>query len=287
MIYLITVNYYSTALIQTLLASISPSPVDYRLIVVNNSPGDRQLASLTQPQVQIIEAKANLGFGAGCNLALERVYHQDPDATAWLINPDTTLTPQALEQAVQFCSHHADKSIIGCVIAQPDGRIWFAGGEFNPSTGLIIARETLPDSPPTYWNTAWVTGCSMLLNLSNFTPCPQFDDSFFLYYEDFDFCRRYLAQGHSVGVTGTIKIVHYPSSITQRHRTVALRHSTCSYLLALRRHTHWQVFGYRLGRILAHALRVIPIKPHRSLAIIGGVYDYSRRVQSLGKFRWH
>lgn len=284
MIYLITVNYYSAELIRTLLNSVrSQVTVNYQVVIVNNSPDDAQIYTLAQPKVQILEAGANRGFGEGCNLGLQWVYERDPTAIAWLINPDTTLTENALAQAVQFWATHPHFSILGTVIYEPDNTLWFAGGAFEPASGKIVAIATLPEPLPDYWETAWVTGCSLLLNLGKFSTCPQFDPAFFLYYEDFDFCRRYMQQGHAIAVTATIQVVHRPSSITSRNRAAKFEHSTYSYLLALERYTVPWVVGYRLSRIVAHALRASLIDREKAIAIIKGVLRYVR-VSRLGKF---
>ncbi|MBF2026854.1 MAG: glycosyltransferase family 2 protein [Oscillatoriales cyanobacterium C42_A2020_001] len=282
MIDLITVNYHSAELIKALLASVQQSAaVDYRVIVVNNSPDDRALQSLAAENVHILEAGDNLGFGGGCNLGLRWVYERDENAIAWLINPDTVLPPGTLENALQFCTTHPQLSIIGTVVREPDGTIWFAGGEFNPNNGRIVASETLPSTTEDYVETAWVTGCSLLINLQMFATCPQFDPAYFLYYEDFDFCRRYAQQGHSVVVMTQIQVIHQPSSITGRNQMLKLQHSTYSYLLTLTRHTSLPVVFYRLGRILFHAIRVSIVAPERAIAIIKGVINYVVRVKPL------
>ncbi|PZV18494.1 MAG: glycosyl transferase [Leptolyngbya sp.] len=279
MIYLITVNYYSTALIAQLLASIQSQigvDIEYQLIIVNNSPAE-DCSKLAGDRVLILEAGENLGFGGGCNLGLNWVYERDRAATVWLINPDTTLPENALNQAIQFCRTHPTLSIIGTIISEPSGKIWFAGGEFVPETGKIVACTEISIHPNTdYVATSWVTGCSLLLNLQNFDPCPQFDPAYFLYYEDFDFCRRYAQEGHSVVIT-PIQVIHYPSSITSRNPSSTLQHSTFSYLLALERHTRPQVLWYRLSRIVFHAVRVGIVQPQQAIAILKGILQFWQR----------
>ena len=36
----------------------------------------------------------------------------------------------------------------------------------------------------------WVTGCSMLINLKKFNDKEIFDKNFFLYFEEFDLCKK-------------------------------------------------------------------------------------------------
>lgn len=288
MIYLITVNYQATDLIARLLASVQIASSEYQFIVVNNSPEDQAVQTLARDRVQILEAGRNLGFGGGCNLALQWVYERDPLAIVWLINPDTLLPKGMLETASHFCLTHPELSILGTVVLEPDETTWFAGGEFNPATGRIVAKtDSVTLTSKAYQETPWVTGCSLLLNLRNFPTCPLFDEAFFLYYEDFDFCRRYAQQGHRIGVTNQIQVIHFPSSVTRRHTALKVQHSTYSYLLALERHTQRWVLGYRLSRILGHALRISVREPETAIAIIKGVVRYGKRVSGFGQPNFH
>lgn len=286
MLYLLTVNYHSADLIQRLLRSLDTSAdSNWQCLIINNAPDDPTIHTLTSDSVQILETGSNLGFGVGCNVGLQWIYAQDRTAIAWLINPDTVVLPDSLSNAVQFCQSHPDLSIVGTVIREPDGKVWFAGGEFDPNNGKIVATETLPAATTDYLPTAWVTGCSLLLNLAKFSTCPQFDPAYFLYYEDFDFCRRYANQGHAVVITPHVHIIHHPSSITSRNPGLKWQHSTYGYLLALTRHTQPQVVLYRLGRILAHALRKSLVEPQKAIAIIKGVLNYLVRGHAIGSSR--
>lgn len=274
-LYLLTVNYHSADLIQRWLRSLGEATFpDWHCLIVNNSPADTAIHQFAGQSVTVLEAGSNLGFGGGCNVGLQWVYAQDQTAIVWLLNPDTVLPPEALKQAVEFCHAHPELSIIGTMVQQPNGDIWFAGGEFEMNTGKILAISTPLATDIDYIPTAWVTGCSLILNLHLFQSCPKFDPAYFLYYEDFDFCRRYANQGHSIVVTPQIQVIHYPSSITSRNLAFKVEHSTYSYLLALTRHTQPMVVLYRLGRILAHALRKSITAPQKAIAIIKGVLKY-------------
>ncbi len=277
MLYLLTVNYQSADLIQRLLRSLATTAwPDWECVIVNNSPTDQAIPLLASTTVKVLEAGANLGFGGGCNIGLQWIYDRDPNAIVWLLNPDTVLPtdlqPDALSRAVAFCQEYPQLAIVGTCVDDPNGMGWFRGGKFNPADGDISVQCVRPTAAGDYWETAWVTGCSMILQLQNFPACPQFDPAYFLYYEDFDFCRRYAALG--MGVTDRIRVIHYPSSITDRNLDLKVQHTVYSYLLALRRHTRWPVFSYRLGRILGHALRQSGRDPQKAIAIIKGVLKY-------------
>ncbi|MGA1626115.1 MAG: glycosyltransferase family 2 protein, partial [Prochlorothrix sp.] len=238
MIYLLTVSYYGAEYLRILIPTL---PIDAPLIIINNAPSDRDLEALGTDfgdrSLHIFNAYQNLGFGQGCNLGLQYLYDRDPHALVWLINPDTysrSLNLQTLQHLFQQSPH---LSILGTTVYTPDDRLWFGGGEFIARWGQIHEADYRDRLQSQDWVTCdWVTGCSLVINLANFTTCPQFDPAYFLYYEDFDFCQRYRHQGHTIAITDRLSLYHRPSSITDRTPRSKLRHSTYSHLLTLPRY---------------------------------------------------
>jgi len=284
MIYLLTVNYYSTTLIERLIGSLPPSQYFlHQVVIVNNSPEDQQLQQLGSDTVRILEVKTNLGFSKACNLGLNWIYSQDPNAIVWVINPDAYLLENMLEKVPTFFKAHPSISILGTLIYTPDGDIWFAGGRFIPRLGAIVSANLLSSRPEAaYVSCDWVSGCSLLINLCHFPDCPQFDPAYFLYYEDFDFCRRYGSQGHEVAVTSQLAVVHEVSSITDRNVAQKFQHSTYSYLLTLERYSNQGIFAMRFLRLMLHALILLGLKPQAAFGKLAGVLSYLGRVIQKG-----
>ena len=282
MIYFLTVNYYSTNEIGELIKSIQLSGNNpYHIVIVNNSPDDCYIHLLKSETVLILESGTNLGFGNGCNLGLNWIYARDSQAIVWLINPDAYLTPNSLEKINSFFNQFPEVSILGTAIYTPDGKSWFVGGIFIPQTGAILTLDSLTDSD-TYVNCDWVSGCSLIINLRKFHECPQFDPAYFLYYEDFDFCRRYANKGHVIGITWQLSVVHKPSTITNRNKFKKYQYSTYSYLITLERYTNNLILVMRLTRLIAYALILIGIKPKVAFGKLYGVLIYLRHRCHLG-----
>ncbi|MBD2494570.1 glycosyltransferase family 2 protein [Nostoc sp. FACHB-280] len=278
MIYFLTVNYYSTNLLTKLINSLpSSNHSNYKLIIVNNSPDDTEINSLKNQCVQIIHAETNIGFGQACNLGIKYIYQENKQAIIWIINPDAYLAENSLATAKIFFDSHSELSIIGSIIYTPTGEVWFGGGNFIPATGAILSQDLLTNTEQDYITCDWVSGCSLIINLGNFSEIPLFDPAYFLYYEDFDFCRRYAQQGYLVAVTKKISVIHQPSSITNRNIFLKIKYSTYSYLLTLEKYTNKAVQIVRLIRLILYALLVLPIKPQVALGKINGVLIYVRR----------
>ncbi len=281
-IYFLTVNYYSTELIQKLINSIQlTSHLFQKIIIINNSTDDESIYKLQSNTTIIINSETNLGYGKACNLGLNWIYNQNPQAIVWLINPDAYLLPDSLENAHHFLTKNPDFSILGTTVYESTGKIWFGGGKFIPETGKIIANEFLSNAETSI--TDWVTGCSMLINLKNFENCPEFDDDYFLYYEDFDFCRRYVKQGHKIALTKKISVVHQPSSITHKNPELKLYYSIYSYLLSLEKHTNKSVLIYRLVRITIVGLILLPINYKIASIKLKAIGKFIRDNRRLGR----
>lgn len=275
MIYFLTVNYDSTDLIAELIKSIQLSgDTPYQIVIVNNSPDDGHIYSLKSETVLILETGDNLGFGNGCNVGLNWIYAQDSQAVVWLINPDACLIPNSLENIDLFFDRFPEISILGTIIYTPSGTIWFAGGCFIRHTGTISTVDLLTHSETAYISCEWVSGCSLLVNFRNFQHCPQFDPAYFLYYEDFDFCRHYASLGHIIGVTQQFGAIHQPSTITNRNIFRKIQHSTYSYLLTLERYTNQLVLLLRLTRLLLYAILLVGIKPKVAFGKLYGILLY-------------
>ena len=274
MIYFVSINYQSSALMARLLQSIPKSHC--RVVLVNNSPEDEQIWTLASKQVTILEANRNLGFGCACNLALRWIYERDTDALVWIVNPDAYLLENPLEKLYSFCQAYPHLSILGTPIKTFEGEIWFAGGRLKPRQGEIrVERQCQLRSAPQPCD--WVSGCSLILNLSRFSECPRFNPQYFLYYEDVEFCHRYASAGHHIAMMQELVILHEPSSITNRNPFLKTRHSTYSYLLTLEALAIQPAFVLRLLKLICHGILLSFYQPKQALGKFCGVGLYFRQ----------
>ncbi|GAA6616827.1 glycosyltransferase [Scytonema sp. NUACC26] len=282
MIYFLTINYYSTALVKKLISSLPDNKdSEYKIIIINNSPNDRSIEQLKTKSVLIFDATHNLGFGHACNVGLKWIYEQDPQGIVWIINPDAYLSENPLDKVCSFFESNPEISILGTIIHTPTGEIWFAGGCFTPTTGTISTQDLLTNTETEFVTCDWVSGCSLIVNLRKFDNVPQFDQTYFLYYEDFDLCRRYANQGHTIAATKQFGVVHQPSSITNKYVFRKIKHSTYSYLITLGKYTNYFILMLRLIRLLAYAFILIFVKPQVAFGKFFGVLMYLRRTLYL------
>lgn len=275
-LYFLTVNYNSSCLINRLLESLpQQSQHNYQVLIVNNSNNDREILKLQNDYIKIIESGKNLGFGQACNLGLNWIKHQNSQAIIWLINPDAYFCEDLLTTAISFFKQYSQISILGTIVYNFEGKITSAGGTFTPGIAAFKTIYSLPqDLTQDYVVTDWVSGCSLLINLANFTEIPQFDPRYFLYYEDLDFCLRYGQQGHQIAVSHLLTIVHDTSSITNRNIFQKYRHITNSYLIHIEKYANLSIFLLTNIRMFLNTLRLLLIKPQQGLGKLVGLYQY-------------
>ncbi|MEL6493507.1 MAG: glycosyltransferase family 2 protein [Cyanobacteria bacterium J06623_7] len=281
-LFFVIVNYYSSELIDRLLQSLT---VDYQLkfqaVIVNNSLDDVFIGNLSSEGIHVIEAPENLGFGRACNLGLDWIFSQDPQAIVWLINPDTYFPSEANlaiesppQKAIALFQQYPQLSIVGTTVYDPAGQLIDAGGKFQPGTAAITIVNTFPsDCTAEYLPVDWVSGCSLLLNLANFATCPHFDPRYFLYYEDLDFCLRY-GQQHQIVIAPQIRVIHETSSITDRNLGIKYRHITHSYLIHIEKHGNLPTFIITNLRMAVNTLRLLVFRPQQGRGKLKGMYHY-------------
>ena len=242
MIYFITVNYHSSELIKQLLSSILVAvKEEYKILIVNNSPEDNLINKLASKysNINIINSKKNLGFGAGCNLGIDYVYKRNSQGMIWLINPDVILEKEAVTYINDCLNQEPSIAILGTRVRDLEGNIWFGLGTFNPWTGSLkheLKQEEDYATPVNTIDCRWVSGCSLILNLKQFDHCPSFDPHYFLYYEDVDLCERYYQKGYRIPVTQAVLVTHAVSAISQRNLSTQFKHATYSKLYFLKQH---------------------------------------------------
>ena len=142
---ILVVSYNTEDLLRECLRSVYEQRGGLRqqVIVVDNGSVDRSVDMIRTefPEVELIDAKQNLGFARGVNLAATRANAE----FLLLLNPDTVVLDRALERLVQFARSHPDQGLYG-------GRALKRDGSLEPSSCWAL---------PTVWSmTCFALGLS-------------------------------------------------------------------------------------------------------------------------------
>ena len=196
-VYVILLNYCGARDTVACLESLKKLDYpDFKIIVVDNASPDDSVAVLKKAQSAheflLFESHENGGYSAGNNVGIQFVMerHANDDAHKqpylWLLNNDTTVEPNSLSMLVA----EAQKTggLVGSLLLYPDRTYQQVGTVINWTTGSTkgIPEKDLQDG----MRVECLTGASMLIPMQVLRKIGMLDESFFLYFEDAEFCLR-------------------------------------------------------------------------------------------------
>lgn len=197
----------------------SEIPGSLDITVVDNDSADETVAIVRRdfPQVRMVEAHRNLGFGAAANIGIAAAMG---DAVL-LVNPDAHLETGALGAML---AHLAREPDLGCVApmhvagdrapTSPARRLPTLGAAVTDGT---IIERFLPDLPALrryYMRDAadedpeWLTGACLCLRRAALVETGGFDVGYEMYVEEVDLLRDLGLQGWRCGVTRDATVRH-------------------------------------------------------------------------------
>lgn len=222
---ILIVNWNTRDLVLVCLESILKNPParPFEIVVVDNGSADGSAAALKErfggrPNVKIIVAAENLGFAAANNLA----YQNSSGEYVFLLNPDTAVQPGALTALTDYLDGHAAVGAVGPKILNPDGTVQPSVRRFPKiwSSLLVISGLHRLFRPHRYLaddfdysreaEVQQVMGAALLTRRAVIDKVGGlFDERFWLWYEEVDFCRRVK--------TANFKIIYYPRAAIMHH----------------------------------------------------------------------
>jgi GT2 family glycosyltransferase len=182
-------------------------------LVLDNGSSDDSTRAIAErfPTVEQIANGRNLGFAAGANLGIYHALNQGADFV-FLANNDTLIAPDALDLLVE-AAQELDAALVAPKIlyAVPPARIWSVGGwRHKLSLEISGCRRGQPDEGlgAAPFEVDFVTACGMLLRRRCVIEIGLFDERFFMYYEDSDYCLRARRAGQRLIVVPQAKMWH-------------------------------------------------------------------------------
>jgi len=206
------------------------------LFLVENDSQDGSAEKLRQhgasagwgDRVTLIQSPRNGGFGYGINTGVQAALRRgDRPDYVFVLNSDAFVVPGSLHNLVAFMDAHPEVGIAGCPIADMDGvnrvsafRFPTALSDFNIQAGNSLITKlfpraivSLPLSEVSH-QADWIPGVAMLIRTEVFEQIGGFDEGFFLYFEELDFCRRALRAGWKSYCVVNAPITHIGSAST-------------------------------------------------------------------------
>jgi GT2 family glycosyltransferase len=235
---------------------------DYTVLCVDNGSTDGSIPYMKElhPHVEFIANTVNLGFAGGNNVGMRSAMEKGSDYVL-LLNNDTEVDPNFLSELINVAEGDPKIGIVGSKICYYDepGRLWFGGGHINFWSGNAhhMGERELDDGRfDRTGDTDYITGCSMLIKRKVLEDIGLLDESYFLYYEDSDFCSRARKRGYRLVYAPASLVLHKVSSTTGKVKDLQLYYGTRNMLIFEKRNAgllHLAVFlPYYFGKFVIY-----------------------------------
>ena len=227
----VIVTYNSEQVITRLLDSLPAALADgtARVVVVDNGSTDRTRDILAARDDCEVVATTNGGYASGINKGVATT----TDADAWLIlNPDLTLEPRAVAPLLSAL-REPGVGIVGPKILDDEG-VLQPSMRREPTLpramGLSFTRrawlcEYVEDEKlyATTHDADWLLGAALMLSRRCLEETGHWDESYFLYSEETDFCLRARDRGWRSRYVPNSVVRHSGGGSGQSGRTHAMQ----------------------------------------------------------------
>ena len=267
----VIVTFRSAPLLPDLFRSLPEAMVgipDYEVVVVDNASGDETLAVAQElaPGAGVIALTANLGYAAGANAGIKAARARD---AVLVLNPDIRLAPKSGAALLQRLQQPGVGIAVPRILGE-DGKLqhslhrspsalraWAEALLGGKRAGRIpLFGETIVDdasySRPT--SAAWACGAAMMVSTACTRAVGDWNEAFFLYSEETDFCLRASDAGFGTQLEPSAEVVHIGGEMTSSPRLWAMQ-AWNRVRLYRSRHGSIATGAFRAGVVVNEALR--------------------------------
>ena len=204
---------------------------DIKIIIIENS-NDKKLKDKLEkeyPNIKCVLSDKNLGYAKGNNLGLTMVETK----YALIINPDAEVQNKAIDNFFLTAKNKPNFAIIAPFIQEKNNQ------NFKTNNEIFEVKN--------------VKGFAMFLNLKECEEVGFFDENFFIYFEEIDFCRRLIKNNKKIFLDTNIRINHAGGT----SHDVSINHE-----MEKSRNWHWMwstfYFHYKHYGYLVALVKILP-----------------------------
>ena len=197
--------------VESLAASVY---ANLRTILVDNASRVPAIDEIRRrhPDVVAIANPSNLGYAGGNNVGI-RAALAGGARYVLVLNNDARVRPDTVAELVRVAQSDDRVAAVGAKILQAEhpARLWMAWGEVSWRQSLVrlVGQDRL-DGPSfaRERDVAWVSGCGLLLSRRALDEIGLFDEDFFAYHEEVDWCARARARGLRIVYAPRAEVLH-------------------------------------------------------------------------------
>lgn len=194
------------------------SRLTYEIIVIDNKSTDGSVVALRgiwrkDKNFVLIENKENLGFAKAVNQGIENAKGE----YVLLLNSDTKVVKGALGKLVDFARKTPDAGVVGARLLNKDKSVQPSCYNFPTIInaikeywlGIVGAYSKFAPKGKSAAMVEAVVGAVFLITPQALEKVGLFDERYFMYLEDLDYCRRVWKSGLRVYYFPKAEVVHY------------------------------------------------------------------------------
>lgn len=254
----IIVSYNGRSALEHCLESLKANTVfqHTEVIVVDNasSDGTPQMIRDRYPWVELYAGSENIGFSRGVNIGIQAARGK----YFFILNPDTVLRKNAIEELGVFMEDTPDAGIAGPKLVFQDGNLQYSCRRFYNWRVLLLRRTFLGKifkntkavsdhlmlefDHNTTRDVDWILGASMFVRRDAVESVGLMDERFFLYFEDVDWCYRMRQKGWKVYYHPQAIVVH--NYARDSAHSVINRSFVAHFASLVRYYEKWNVVWY-------------------------------------------
>ncbi|HEX8923446.1 MAG TPA: glycosyltransferase family 2 protein [Patescibacteria group bacterium] len=214
----LVLNFNGLEFLPQCLGSLSSQSNDPDIFLIDNCSTDNSLDFVINnfPKIKIVKNTTNGGIGKAFNPVLKKIIRQYD--YIGLFNTDIDVDKKWLDTSKEFLKKNPDIYAVTSFTQSPDGRqVDTLGGTIlNLPLGIFagfMGDRPISEVDKLYFTKPFpvffglITG--ILVKSQAFAECGFFDESYFMYFEDIDFCWRLLLHGKKIYCHPKAIIKHY------------------------------------------------------------------------------
>lgn len=228
-----------------------------QIVVVDGGSFDgcAEMVAREFPEVDFVQSPTNIGFGRSNNLGFQKVTGK----AVLLLNPDTELTPGALNELMAGLLDLPDAGLIGAHLLNSDGSLQLSSVHPLPTPwNAAVDSDWLrrrwwrikgpaPGSAPL--EVEAVSGACMMLRSEVFHRLGGFDPRYFMYAEDMDLCLKVRRSD--------LKIYHVPRAVVVHHGGGSSKTQLSRFSVVMIREAIGVYFRSNFGRFQSGQYRLL------------------------------
>ncbi|MBU0671056.1 glycosyltransferase family 2 protein [Patescibacteria group bacterium] len=222
----VILNYNTSNLLRLCLKNIYSLniPVEFEVIVVDNASSDNsvKIAKHQFPQTKLILSKKNIGHAAGNNLGIKEAKGE----YIVILNTDIIIpSAKSIEKIISYLDNHPRVGLLGPKLLNGDGSVqnscyrpykFFTPIYRRTPLGNLkgakkdLARHLMLDFDHNETREVeWILGACMFIRKSVLDKLNGFNESFFLYFADYELCDRIRENDYQIMYFSDSDIIHY------------------------------------------------------------------------------